>query len=68
MKAYQCVALVVVLTAVAIFIAGCTTTAPSAECAFYYNSPLTVEEIDELPDRDVLWHDEMESNAERICK
>ncbi len=57
-----------VLLVVAVFIAGCNTTSPSAECAFYYNSPLTVEEIDELPDRDVLWHDEMESNAERICK
>jgi len=61
---YQCAALIVV----AVFIAGCTTTAPSAECSFYYNSPLSVQEIDALPDRDVLWHDEMESNAERICK
>ncbi len=56
------------LAIVAVFIAGCNTTSPSAECSFYYNSPLTVQEIDELPDRDVLWHDEMESNAARICK
>ena len=63
-NAYQCAALIAVVA----IIAGCTTTAPSAECSFYYDSPLTDAEIYALPDRDVKWHDEMESNAERICK
>lgn len=56
------------LAIVAVFLAGCTTTAPSAECSFYYNSPLSDQEIDALPDNDVKWHDEMESNARRICR
>jgi len=52
----------------AAFLTGCQTTAPSADCAFWDEPPLTDNDINMISSPLARWLDEKTSAADRICK
>lgn len=46
----------------------CQTTAPSAECAFWTEPPITDNDADLVSAQLARWMDTMTSSADRICR
>lgn len=57
-------ALLIFLTAL---VAGCQTTAPSAECSFWTEPPITDADVEIVSAPLARWLDTMTSSADRIC-
>ena len=56
------------LLLLAVFLAGCTTTAPSADCAFWSEPPMTSNDIDVISEPLARWLDRTTGAADRICR
>jgi len=54
--------------ALAVILTGCQTAAPSAECSFWTEPPITDVDADTVSAPLARWLDTMTSTADRVCR
>ncbi len=61
-------AVLITLGIIILALPACQTTAPSAECAFWTEPPITDNDADLVSAQLARWLDTMTSSADRVCR